>query len=459
MAHRNKNYLTLLFFIILFLIFLGITYFKTLPFKVKKEIAQNYKEFFLETQKEGRMLSEPLPEIEEKEIEGSFSYIVKFGDTLESLLLEQGYNNMDIRKVINLLNKKIKKMKIYAGQRLEIYYHTIIDYTQDNSLSADKLMPTFENKNQTNILEGIYFTNDEANIEVFRNKDGEFEMLVAPFKHLTKKKMLNVTIKNNLYQDAQEAGVSPGVIESIIRLYSFDIDFQRDIREGDSFQVFFEEVFDEESGKKLRDGKVFYSKLHLTKNLNKNFEYYLYKNEYYDSKGRTSQKSFLKTPVPGGRLTSRFGRRKHPILGFTRLHSGIDFGASAGTPIFAAAKGTIIFIGWNGTAKTGYGKLVQIKHNSTYSTGYAHMNGFKKGLIKGSIVQQGDIIGYVGSTGYATGPHLHYEVMKNGKKINPADATSFSAKALSNNDLKSFYKEKDRTLEDLYSFKKINETK
>lgn len=438
---KNNNFITILTLLLIFIFLALLTYFKTKPFTLSQSSVKHYSNFYLQRSGEDNILQE----VESNETEGSFVYVVQFGDTFESIFSDQEFNPQDARKIVNLLANNVKDAKIYAGQKFDIHYKTIVNYKPADEFIEDGVMPVFETKNQINILQGLKFANASANIEIKRKPDGEFEIIVITFQKLPKPKFVVGSIKSSLYQDAIESGISPNVIESVIRLYSFDVDFQRDIREGDSFEVLFEEIFDEKTGIKLMDGNVIYSKLSLTKD-GKAFSYYFYKGEYYDDKGKTGQKSFLKTPVPGARLSSRFGARRHPILGFTRMHTGIDFAAPRGTPIFAAATGVVEFAGWNGGVKTGYGRLVIVRHNSIYTTRYAHMHGFRKGIKTGSKVRQGEVIGYVGSTGYATGPHLHYEVLKNGKFISPNKITAFSTKSLSSKDMIEFLEKKQQIL-------------
>ena len=221
-------------------------------------------------------------------------------------------------------------------------------------------------------------------------------------------------IKNNLYTSAVEVGIEPNIIIEFARVFGFEVDFQRDIRKGDWFEIYYEKFKDDNN--KVRDtGKIIYASMYVNgEEINLyNFEY---KNEeeYYDIKGKSITKSLMKTPINGARLSSSFGMRKHPILGYNKMHRGTDFAAPSGTPIMASGSGTVTRARWCG----GGGNCVKIKHNSTYETIYAHMKAFAKGIKEGKKVKQGQIIGYVGSTGMSTGPHLHYEVIVNGKKVN-----------------------------------------
>ena len=442
-------------FIITFCTFFGFlacfTFFKTRTIKIAKEAIYDFTNFYLEEGLDG-VTFEPLAKVSEStESEEEIEYSVKPNDTLEGIFNSFEFSNSDYRKVLALLNKHAKGFKLYANQKLILSYKTIVNYVPIMEEDEEVLMPSFEEKNQTNTFNSISFTNKDGVVSIFRSNE-DFELKIIPFQKSKRVKFKTTTISSSLYEDGVKNGISPNVLENFIRLYSFDVDFQRDIRAGDKFEILYEEVYDENTNQKLADGSILFAKMDLTKSSNKNYTYYLFEGQYYDREGTASVKSFLKTPIQGARLSSGFGLRKHPILGFTKLHTGIDFAAPRGTPIFASASGTITFMGWNGTHNKGYGRQVVIKHNATYSTSYSHLNGFRKNLAQGYKVKQGEVIGYVGSTGYATGPHLHYEVIKNGHKINPKNVTSFSVDKLAKAKMSQFYsaikaidKQKDET--------------
>ena len=229
-----------------------------------------------------------------------------------------------------------------------------------------------------------------------------------------KKTLTENIISNNLYSSAIEAKVNPDTIIEFARIFGFEIDFQRDIRKNDYFKILYEKYFDE-NGEYIKSGSILYA--HMTVN-GREISLYKFGSDkdygYFDVNGKSVEKALMKTPINGARLSSGFGMRKHPILGFNKLHRGTDFAAPMGTPIMASGSGTITRAKWCG----GGGNCIKIKHNSTYQTIYAHMSKFAKGIKVGKKVRQGQIIGYVGSTGMSTGPHLHYEVEVNGKKVN-----------------------------------------
>jgi len=245
-------------------------------------------------------------------------------------------------------------------------------------------------------------------------------------------------ILQSLYKTAIDLDVQPNIIIEFARIYGFQVDFQRDIRKNDTFQIMYE-VFEDDNGKVFETGNIIYADLNLS-GVN-NSLYYFDKKEsegHYDGNGKSVKKALMKTPINGARLSSSFGMRKHPIDGYNKMHKGTDFAAPMGTPIMASGDGTIVRARWCG----GGGNCVKIKHNKTYETIYAHMKNFARGIREGLRVKQGQIIGYVGSTGNSTGPHLHYEVIANGKKINSQLLRLPSGKILKNEDRKLFEVEK-----------------
>ena len=238
-----------------------------------------------------------------------------------------------------------------------------------------------------------------------------------------------------MYNSALNLSIKPNVIIEFARLYGFQVDFQRDIWKDDSFQIIYEEYINEEN-KVVDTGEIIFANLNLQ---NQDLQLYKYeydknKIDYFDENGKSIRKTLMKTPINGARLSSSYGKRKHPILGYTKMHTGTDFAAPMGTPIMASGDGKVTKAGWCG----GGGNCVKIKHNSTYQTVYAHMSKFGRGIKRGVRVKQGQIIGYVGSTGLSTGPHLHYEVIENGKKINSQKLKLPSGKILKGTERRNF---------------------
>src|SRR6056300_808492 len=241
-------------------------------------------------------------------------------------------------------------------------------------------------------------------------------------------------ILQSLYKAATDQNIPPNTIIEFARIYGFQVDFQRDIRKEDKFQIMYE-VFIDENDKVVETGEILFANLKLSGQ--DNSLYYFEKENvegHYDKNGKSVQKALMKTPINGARLSSSFGMRKHPIDGFNKMHRGTDFAAPKGTPIMASGNGIIQKAGWCG----GGGNCVKIRHNSTYETVYAHMSKFARGIKKGIRVKQGQTIGYVGSTGKSTGPHLHYEVIVNGKKVNSQKLKLPSGKVLKGKNRKLF---------------------
>ena len=271
-------------------------------------------------------------------------------------------------------------------------------------------------------------------IEITKDAQGKIVSKKIITKLYEKRILSENVIKNNLYSSAIEAKINPDAIIEFARIFGFEIDFQRDIRENDYFKIIYDKYFDE-NGEFVKSGSIHYA--HMSVN---GREITLYKfgddknYSYFDINGKSVEKALMKTPINGARLSSSFGMRKHPILGFNKKHTGTDFAAPSETPIMASGSGTIVLAKWCG----GGGNCIKIKHNSTYETIYAHMKSFARGMKKGKKVRQGEIIGYVGSTGISTGPHLHYEVTVNGKKVNSQKLKLPSGKVLKDNERKLF---------------------
>ncbi len=375
-----------------FLIFFSFIFFTTLNFINKKnlETKNNLKEV---TDSKGfsnlsnyfiSKINSPYEEI---------NYVIKKNDTIEKILTN--YNILD--EEINDISTKLKQKKlsnIYSGRKL--------------SLIIKKL----ENGTKT-VVNLVYPINNTSSIEIRKFKQS-FVVKENILQLYKREVVVKNAIKNNLYSSAIEVGVEPNIIVEFARIYGFEVDFQRDIRKGDWFEILYEKF--EDDNNKVRDtGKIIYASMFVN---GEEINLYNFKDknneEYYDIKGKSITKSLMKTPINGARLSSSFGMRKHPILGYNKMHRGTDFAAPSGTPIMASGSGTVTRARWCG----GGGNCVKIKHNSTYETIYAHMKSFARGIKEGKKVKQGQIIGYVGSTGMSTGPHLHYEVVVNGKKVN-----------------------------------------
>lgn len=283
----------------------------------------------------------------------------------------------------------------------------------------------------------------DRDVSIQRKIDGAFTAQEVEKKLERRLVQASGTIDSSLFQDGREAEIPPQVLIQLIQLYSFDVDFQREIRAGDAFEILYERLFDE-NGNVVHDGEVAYAKLTLRGTEMPLYQYTTAANntDYFNAKGQSVRKALMRTPIDGARLSSAYGKRKHPILGYTKMHTGTDFAAPRGTPIYAAGNGVITQIGRNG----GYGNYIRIRHtNGSYQTAYAHTKGFARGLKKGSRVKQGQVIAYVGSTGNSTGPHLHYEVFKDGKRTNPQKLQLPSGEILAGVELARFMAEREQT--------------
>ena len=349
-------------------------------------------------------------------------YVIENNDTVERILKKFKVKNDDIKNISTKLKQR-KLTNIYSGRKL--------------SLIIKKL----DIKTNT-VVSLIYPVNNTTSIEIRKNKNN-FDIRENILQLYKKEVVVKNIIKNNLYNSAIDSGVEPNIIVEFARIFGFEVDFQRDIRKGDWFEILYEKF--EDDNNRVRDtGKIIYASMYVNGE-EINLYNFKYKNdeEYYDIKGKSITKSLMKTPINGARLSSSFGMRKHPILGYNQMHRGTDFAAPSGTPIMASGSGTVIRARWCG----GGGNCVKIKHNSTYETIYAHMKAFARGIKEGRKVKQGQIIGYVGSTGLSTGPHLHYEVIVNGKKVNSQKLKLPSGKILKGEERKQF--ELDRIKIDL----------
>ena len=350
------------------------------------------------------------------------NYIIKNNDTVEKILKKFKIKDDDINKISVQLKQK-KLTNIYSGRKLNL------------------IIKKFEN-GANSLVNFTYPVNNTTSVEIRKSQDN-FVVKENILQLYKKEVVVKNVIKNNLYSSAVDAGLEPNIIIEFARIFGFEVDFQRDIRQGDWFEVLYERF--EDDNNKVRDtGKIIYASMYVNK---QEINLYNFKfdneEEYYDIKGKSITKSLMKTPINGARLSSSFGMRKHPILGYNKMHKGTDFAAPSGTPIMASGTGTITRARWCG----GGGNCVKIKHNSTYETIYAHMKAFAKGIKEGRKVKQGQIIGYVGSTGLSTGPHLHYEVIVNGKKVNSQKLKLPSGKTLKGEERKQF--ELDRIKIDL----------
>jgi murein DD-endopeptidase MepM/ murein hydrolase activator NlpD len=332
-------------------------------------------------------------------------------------------------------DKILNKYSISNEEILEIKKSLNSDYNLSNLKTNLDIKFTIDQSNSKKIIFFLFPISRTEKIQLTKNLDTDlFEKKTIITNLNTKIIFKEGKITQSLYKTAVDLNVQPNIIIEFARIYGFQVDFQRDIRKNDNFQIMYE-VFEDDDGKVFETGNIIFANLKLS-GINNSLYYFDKKGSegHYDENGKSVEKALMKTPINGARLSSAFGMRKHPIDGFNKMHRGTDFAAPMGTPIMASGSGVITRARWCG----GGGNCVKIKHNSRYETIYAHMKNFARGIKEGARVKQGQIIGYVGSTGKSTGPHLHYEVVVNGKKVNSQKLKLPSGKILKNKERKIF---------------------
>jgi len=346
--------------------------------------------------------------------------IVKKNDTFSKIINPFFENNNIKNSIINEINKKYNLKNLNIGKKIYFY------------------------KNENNDIVKIILPKSFGIDLILQIKNKDISIREEKIEIQKEINSLEFIVSSSIYEDGIKAGVPLSILINAIHLYSFDIDFQRDIKKNTKFEISYETLYNFKR-KDIDYNNIQYINLKIQ---NTDLEYFLFKtndgfNEYFNREGKNVKKSLLKTPIDGAQLSSNFGMRKHPILGYNKLHKGVDFAAPNGTPIYAGGNGVIDYLGNNG----GYGKYIRIRHNNEYKTAYAHLSSFKKNIFKGKRVNQGDIIGYVGTTGKSTGPHLHYEILYQNKQINPMKMKLPSGKILKGSELKRFKK----SVNDIYS--------
>lgn len=375
-----------------------------------------------------------IPSTEESTVKSIVPSIVKelvvaSGDTLMGMLVKAGVPRGEAHVAITALSKIYKPRNIKPGQRMTV------------TRRAD-------GPGDPPLLRALDLAIDVRRLAALRrDAAGAFHAELIDRPLTTEAVQAGGEIKSSLYLAGRRAQVPSGVLANLIRIFSFDVDFQRDVQPGDSFEVVFERLYDE-TGASVAVGKILIAEMVLR---GKRERYYRYRakdgtTDYFDARGRSVRKALVVTPIDGARISSGFGRRRHPVLGYTSMHRGTDFTAPRGTPVLAAGRGRIEVAGRNGA----YGRYIRIRHNATYKTAYAHLKGFARGIKRGTRVKQGQVIGYVGSSGRSTGPHLHYEILRNGRKINPKRLNLPSGRILKGAELARFERAR-QTLEKRYA--------
>jgi len=316
------------------------------------------------------------------------------GDTVAGVLLRSGIESGDAYRAVKAMGKYLNPTKVKPGQMLSV------NYKKENG--------------DIDFIDMTVFIDKVSSIIITKDKYGDFSSKLEEKKLEQKFYAKKTVVKNSLYGSAEKAGIPSSIVANAIRAYSWDVDFQRDLRSGDVLEVLYDQMVTED-GEVAKKGNIIFAKLKI---LGTELPIYRFKDkngkfDYYDERGQSIKKALMKTPVDGGRISSNYGMRRHPVLGYNKLHKGTDFAAPTGTKIFAAGDGVIERASRNG----GYGNYIKIRHNSQLKTAYAHLHKYAKGIRSGVRVKQGQLIGYVGTTGRSTGPHLHFEVLVNNKQV------------------------------------------
>ena len=350
---------------------------------------------------------------------------VRNGDSIQRILYDQKISPADVNNVINALRREYNIGTLRNDQKVYL-----IIKREKNGNFVSRLTVNIDNI---------------TTVHVFLNKDNVYETKRVT-KILTKKNhLVETTIDRGIYRTAKQSGIENSIVAQFARLYGFEVDFQRDLKKNDKIKIFYERYLDDD-GVPQRTGNIIYSEI---TNVERNIILYRYEYPngsiaYFTPEGKSIEKSLMRTPINGAKLSSRYGFRIHPILGYNQMHQGTDFAAPIGTPVMASGAGTVEYSGWKG----GYGKFISIRHSPVYQTNYAHLQDYAKGIRRGAKVQQGQVIGYLGSTGSSTGPHLHYEVVINGKKENSQTLKLPSAAPLEGNN-KNFFEIQKRNIDNL----------
>ncbi len=348
----------------------------------------------------------------------SASLTVESGDTLTGLFTEIGVGYSEAYAAIAALETVWDPRNLRAGQEIAVAY-----------------MPAPDPEGLATLIRfGLQLAYDRS-VVVGRTSEGTYRAEVAIERFTTVQRRSAGTISISLFADGNAAGIPIGVLAQMTRAFSYDVDFQRSVQPDDGFEAMFTEDLDDD-GNVVATGQLIYASMTLSGDLIEVFRFVRDDGEadYFARDGASVRKAIMRTPIDAARISSGFGMRNHPILGYSRMHAGVDFAAPTGTPIYAAGNGTVASAGWH----RGYGNYIRIRHNGTLQTAYGHLSRFASGISTGTRVSQGQVIGYVGSTGLSTGPHLHYEVIENGVKVNPMQVHIPPGEPLTGADLERF---------------------
>jgi len=344
------------------------------------------------------------------------------GETLAGLLVRAGASSSDTNAALSSIADVYNPRRLRPGQAISLYFQ------RDGGEAR---------------LTGVSFRSEPgASVAANRTTSGGFEAREVQMPLTFEIARIAAAVETSLYSSALQLGATDREVAALADAFSYDVDFQRDVRPGDNFELVFERFYDDE-GNTVRTGDLLFVSLESSRGSREFYQFMApgdTRPDWYDADGKSARRFLMKTPINGARLSSGYGMRRHPILGYSRMHRGTDFAAPTGTPILAAGDGTIVRAG----PFSSYGNYVRIRHANGYETAYAHMSRFARGMRAGVRVRQGQVIGYVGTTGRSTGPHLHYEVMRRGQQVNPMSLRVANGRNLSGRALELFMIERER---------------
>jgi len=378
------------------------------------------------------------------------------GDTLAGALEDSGISADDANAAITALAKVYNPRSLRAGQSFDLTFNTAKQPDQSDNAGAVNVFTNAKSRSYVSgdlantqaaseppvaqLLSIKFSPTIEHDISVTRAADGTFGANDTVKQLVPHVHRAGATINSSLYLSAMQAGIPADVVVEMIKMFSYKVDFQRDIRPGDSYEVYYDYYYTPD-GQPARQGNISYAMMTLGGHEIALYRYQPDPNQpadYFDAHGQSAKGMLMKTPVDGARITSGFGMRFHPILGYSRMHKGVDFGVPIGTPVMAAGAGTVTTEGW----ENGYGNFISVNHGNGYATGYGHLSRFAPGIHRGSHVRQAQIIAYSGMTGMATGPHLHYEIKINGQQVNPTKVKIAQGRKLAGRDLRAYLSER-----------------
>ncbi|MFA5040667.1 MAG: M23 family metallopeptidase [Bdellovibrionales bacterium] len=337
------------------------------------------------------------------------------GQDFSDMLSDSGVNDADAKAAMNALSRVYSLQKLHAGQNVTL---------------------TFSRTPQAETLtQAVFQPEDTKEISIARQADNTFAANIKMIPIIRERVAARGEIRSSVFEAGERAGVPYAVMAAMIRVYAHSIDFQRDIRSGDSFEILYDQPKTVQ-GKAVGEGSIIYAAMHIGGEVKPIYRVTFADKsvDYFDATGRSARRALLRTPLAAARVTSGYGMRMHPLLGYSKMHQGVDFGAPIGTPIFAAGSGVVEEIGFKG----GYGRFIRIRHPGGLSTAYGHMSRFNSHLYRGAKVNQGEVIAYVGNSGRSTGPHLHYEVKMNGRQTNPLSIKTPVGRVLEGQQLAQF---------------------